>query len=67
MAIFHDSKWILMMVFTAFMYKARKPRNEIFDQSVDDAMPISADKDPDNLLQQFHDGLKRAKNLDKDK
>jgi hypothetical protein len=67
MAIFHDSKWILVMVFIAFMYKARKPRNEIFDRSADDALPISSDKDPDYLLQQFHDELKRAKNLDENK
>lgn len=55
------------MVFIAFMYKARKPRNEIFDRSADDALPISSDKDPDYLLQQFHDELKRAKNLDENK
>lgn len=49
------------MVFTAFMYKARKPRHEVIDPITEDSLLESFRPDPDYLLQQYHDDLSRVK------
>lgn len=57
MAVVHDSIWILGMILTAFMYKARKPRNEIINPAMEETLQKLHDRNPDVLLQQYHDDL----------
>ncbi|PPC94225.1 MAG: hypothetical protein CTY33_05405 [Methylotenera sp.] len=61
LAVFHNPKWIFAMVFTAFIYKARKPRHEVINPITEDGLHKSIRPDPDFLLQKFHDDLNRLK------
>lgn len=45
------------MVLTAFMYKARKPRNEVIPPSTEDSIATNASHIPDYLHQEYYDDL----------